>query len=759
MAKKEKKKTTTRKKTKKHLVIVESPAKAATIKRYLGKGYEVKASVGHVIDLPKSKLGIDIENNFKLQLITIKGKGSIVKELKAAAKKADTVFLAPDPDREGEAIAQHISDVINSPEKVYRILFNEITKKAVNEAINNPRKIDTNKVEAQQARRALDRLVGYKISPLLWAKVRRGLSAGRVQSVAMRILVDREKEIKAFDPKEYWSIKCLLATVDGKDFEAKLHHIDGKKFEIGNETDAKGAVDGIKKEPLKVASVTLKDKKRNPVAPFITSTLQQAASQRFRFNARRTMGIAQALYEGKEVEGKETTGLITYMRTDSTRVADEALAEVRGYIEEKIGKDFLPDKPNTYKSKKSAQDAHEAVRPTSVARTPESIKGFLKPEEFKLYDLIWKRFVASQMMPAINTVLTVDIGAGRYTLRASGSNLKFEGFLKVYGDEESSKKDDEKIIPPLEEGHDIKLGEITPNQHFTQPPPRFSEATLIRELEEKGIGRPSTYAAIMHTIQNRDYAESIERRLHPTELGTMITELLEKHFPTIMDIEFTAHMEEDLDLVEEGKKDWHILLKEFYEPFSKALEAAEKNMVKQEQKTDEKCDKCGSDMIIKFGRFGKFMACTAYPECKTTKPLAKDGTTPMEPEVTGDKCPTCGADMVLKFGRFGKFIACSKYPDCKTTKAITLGIKCPKKCGGEVVERKTKKKRNFYGCENYPKCDFVSWEKPVDEECPTCKNPFLVYGKSKNEDVTVLRCPLKECDFKKEVPKENTDSE
>ncbi|MFQ5431211.1 MAG: type I DNA topoisomerase [Nitrospinota bacterium] len=750
-------------KSKRYLVIVESPAKANTIRRYLGRNFDVKASIGHVRDLPKSKLGVDVDHDFQMKFITIKGKAKIIKELKAAAKKADIVYLAPDPDREGEAIAQHIFDAIDYKGEIYRISFNEITKKAVQAAIEKPTDIAKNLVYAQQARRALDRLVGYKLSPLLWEKVRSGLSAGRVQSVAMRLILEREKEIEAFVQKEYWSIECLLAPVsptaaghlpkDKKGFEAKLHHIGGEKFEIDNETDAKNAVEEIKKEKLSVKSLTIKDKKRNPSPPFITSTLQSAASVRLGYSAGRTMRIAQKLYEGMDTGGAEAAGLITYMRTDSTRIADEAVAEVREYIKTEAGDNYLPDKPNQYKSKKSAQEGHEAIRPTTVLKTPESVKQYLSADEFKVYDLIWKRFVASQMKPAINTGTTLDVVAGKYLLRATGTRLKFEGFLKVYQD---IKKDEENIIPPLEQGDELNLEEITPNQHFTQPPPRYSEATLIRDLEEKGIGRPSTYAAIMSTIQSRDYAESIERRLHPTELGRLITELLMEHFPTILDVQFTAQMEENLDKVEEGDKDWVTLLKEFYGPFAEALEAAHKNMkkVKAEIKTDEICDKCGADMIIKFGRFGKFMACSNYPECKNTKPVSKNGDVGSEPEKTDEKCPECGSDMVLRNGRFGKFMACSKYPECKTTKPISLGIKCPKECGGEVVSRRTKKGRTFFGCTNYPKCDFTSWQKPVNEPCPECGGKYLVYAASRNKDVIKLNCPEKECKYSKEIAKE-----
>ncbi|MBI5178206.1 MAG: type I DNA topoisomerase [Nitrospinae bacterium] len=756
----EKTKTKSAKKAQKCLVIVESPAKASTIRKYLGPSFEVKASVGHIRDLPKSKLGVDVDNGFKMQFVTIKGKADVVKDLKAAAKKADVVYLAPDPDREGEAIAQHIFDILNSPDKIYRIMFNEITKKAVLAAVENPRKINASLVHAQQARRVLDRLVGYKLSPLLWSKVRSGLSAGRVQSVAMRILVDREKEIEAFVPKEYWSIKSILSKRSDGQFEAKLHQIDGAKFEINNEADATAAVEGIKGEKLSVASVELKDRKRNAPAPFITSTLQQAASQRYRLRAGKTMRIAQKLYEGMDVGGGESVGLITYMRTDSTRIADDAIAEVRGYIGDTLGKEYLPEKPNSYQSRTSAQEAHEAIRPTSVARTPESVKKYLAPEEYKLYDLIWKRFVASQMNPAIIATLTVDVAAGRYTLRATGSQMKFYGFLKVYGEDEEKDKEPENRIPALEKGDVLNLDEITPNQHFTQPPPRYTEAALIRELEEKGIGRPSTYATIMDTIQSRDYAELEDRKLKPTQLGRMITDLLSQHFPTIMDLQFTAQMEGGLDKVEEGNQDWVGLLNEFYAPFAKALEAANVNIVsqKEEIKTEHVCEKCGSPMVIKHGRYGKFLACSGYPACKNAKPLNDEGSAPLEPVKTGDKCPTCGKDMVLRSGRFGKFIACEDYPTCKTTKAVTMGIKCPKDCGGEIVERRTKGKRFFYGCSSYPKCDFVSWEKPIKEPCPKCGHPFLVYAAKKKGETPAIKCPKKECDYTRELPQETAEA-
>jgi DNA topoisomerase-1 len=772
IAKKVARKKPAKSKGPKNLVIVESPAKARTIRKYLGRGYEVKSSVGHILDLPKSRLGVDVDNDFSTKLITIKGKASIIKELKQAAKKAEKIFLAPDPDREGEAIAQHISEVIDSPGKIYRVMFNEITKKAVTEAISHPHAIDGNRVDAQQARRILDRLVGYKLSPLLWSKIRRGLSAGRVQSVALRLIVEREKEVEAFEPKEYWSIECVLSHSEGEQgFEAKLHHVDGKKAEIGDGPTAKKIAEEIKTAEISVLSVSHKDRKRNAPPPFITSTLQQTASQRFRYTARKTMRIAQKLYEGVDIGHGEIMGLITYMRTDSTRVAAEALDEVRDFIDKKFGNKvddskavanvpqnpYLPEKPNFYKVKKTAQEGHEAIRPTSVNRTPESLQGHLSPEELKLYALVWQRFVASQMTPAVIATTTLDAKAAKHTLRATGSRTKFDGFLRTYGSDENG-KEPENIIPELHEGDPLKLREISPNQHFTQPPPRYSEATLIKELEEKGIGRPSTYASIMGTIIDREYVESIERKLHPTELGKTIAAALTEHFPKIMDVDFTAGMEENLDAIEAGKMNYLELLRKFYDPFNEALAAAEKNMksYKTEEATDEKCDKCGKPMVIKYGRFGRFMACSGYPECKNTKEIGGNGKeTGDAPKGTGEKCPACGeGEMIVKAGRFGRFLACSNYPTCKTTRPITTGIKCPKGCGGELAEKKTKKGRTFYSCTNYPKCDFASWEKPFDHKCEKCGSGYMVFDKGIDTNTIRIKCPVKGCDFKKQITKE-----
>lgn len=749
----------------KSLVIVESPAKAGTLKKFLGKDFTIKASVGHILDLPKSKLGVDTDNEFKPELVTIKGKEKVIKELRAASSKVDNVYLAPDPDREGEAIAAHIFQTIKGKKKlkIYRVLFNEITKKAVVEAIKNPSSIDENKVNSQQARRILDRLVGYKISPILWKKVQRGLSAGRVQSVALRLVCEREKEIQAFKSEEYWTMDSILEGENPPSFEAKLFQIDQKKAEIHNKSEAEQILSDLKGAHYKVTEIQKKERKKNPIPPFITSTLQQEASAKLRFYAKKTMGIAQKLYEGIEIEGGETTGLITYMRTDSTRIANEAIDEVRGLISSKFGKEYLPLKPNFYKSKKSAQEAHEAIRPTSSLREPSSLKKHLSKEEYSLYELIWKRFVSSQMVPAIMDTTAVDILVNRYLFRANGVVVRFPGFTKLYTEDldvlqQSAGKakgaDQAKILPPLKVGEVLNLIEMKPNQHFTQPPPRFTEASLIKELEDKGIGRPSTYAAILSVIKKRDYTSEENRRLKPTELGLLVTDLLIESFPDILNVEFTAKMEEQLDKVEEGTAGWVETLKNFYGPFEKTLKIAETKMrnIKEEvEETDEVCEKCDSKMIIRRGRFGKFMACSNYPKCKNTREIkgdengAEKGATP---EVTDEKCDKCGSGLIIKNGRFGKFMACSKYPECKFTKPISTGISCPEKeCDGYVISRMSKTRKTFYGCSKYPKCKFVSWHKPVIQACPSCNHHYVVEKWTK-KDGKFLSCVNKECNFK-----------
>ena len=747
----------------KSLLIVESPTKVNTLKKIVGKDFIIKASVGHLKDLPKKKLGVDVDKDFAPEYITIRGKGKILQELKTAAKKCDTIYLAPDPDREGEAIAHHIGNEVArfTKGKIYRVTFNEITKKAVLDAIKNPTELNNNRVNAQQARRILDRLVGYKISPILWKKVHRGLSAGRVQSVALRIVCEREREILAFKPREYWSITLELEGSKKPLFQAKLFKVAGKKVEVANKAEADEILKGMEGAKPVLENIVKKERKRNPSAPFITSTLQQEASRKLNFSPKKTMMLAQRLYEGITLGKKGTVGLITYMRTDSVKLSDQALEEVRAFIPERYGKEFLPTAPNTYKSKKSAQEAHEAIRPTDVKIEPSTIKDNLEKDSYRLYQLIWSRFVSCQMVPAVLDTTQFDIQSGNYLFRSNGSILKFAGFMKVYvesqDDDQSDEskpegKGDDRLLPALEKGEVLKVHEILPEQHFTQPPARFSEAMLVKELEDKGVGRPSTYAATISVIKDRDYIQNVERRLQPVELGFMINDLLVENFPDIMTTEFTAKMEEQLDDIEGGKLGWVEALNSFYIPFKADLEKAEEKMKDfkaQVEETDEVCDKCDQPMIIKWGRFGKFMACSGYPECKNTRDLGDKGDSEdgaKTDEVEGN-CDKCEAPLIMKRGRFGKFIACSKYPECKFTKPIGLGIACPEEtCEGEIASRRSKKGRTFYGCTKYPDCKFTSWDKPVGEACPECKNPFLIEKWKKNEDPSVL-CP--NCGFKK----------
>ena len=740
----------------KSLVIVESPTKIDTLKKIIGKGFTIKASVGHLKDLPKKKLGVDVDNDFKPDYITIRGKGKILAALKAAAKKADNIYLAPDPDREGEAIAFHIANEIGklTKGKVFRVMFNELTKRAVNEAINNPTELNLNRVNAQQARRILDRLVGYKISPILWKKVHRGLSAGRVQSVALKMVCDREKEIKDFKQEEYWSITADLKGSKNPEFQAKLTKIGKDKAEVGKEEQAQEIVKAVEKGEWVLDAVTKKERKRNPVAPFITSTLQQEASRKLNFSPKKTMMLAQRLYEGLALEGRGTVGLITYMRTDSTRMADEAISDLREVILNKYGKEYVPAKPNTYKVKKSAQEAHEAIRPTDFSIEPKPLKDVLEKDLYRLYELIWLRAVSSQMVPAVLDTTQFDIRAGNHTFRANGSVIKFMGCLKAYveaTDDESSKTGapSDKILPDLPKGEVLKLLKILPEQHFTQPPPRYTEALLVKALEEKGVGRPSTYASIISVIKDRDYVKTEERRLAPTELGVLVSDLLMENFPEIMTEEFTAHMEDQLDQIEDGKVEWVDTLKTFYKPFEKNLEEAEKKMrdiKSQVEETDEVCEKCDQPMIIKWGRFGKFMACSNYPDCKNTKEIGGKDEGPDAVKAEGN-CDKCDSPLVIKVGRFGKFMACSAYPDCKFTKPISTGVSCPETdCKGYISARRSKKGRTFYGCSEYPNCTFTSWDKPVAESCPECKNPYMVQKWKKNEGESLL-CP--KCNFKK----------
>ena len=748
------------------LVVVESPAKAKTIGKYLGAGYVVKASVGHVRDLPKSKIGVDFENGFEPIYEVIEGKKKVVAEIRKAARENETVYLASDPDREGEAIAWHISEEIKDVNtNMKRVLINEITKKGVTAAIAAPRDIDMNKTDAQQARRILDRIVGYEISPILWNKVQRGLSAGRVQSVAVRLVCEREEEIKAFKPDEYWSVD-VTCTKGGQPppFEARIWRFDGEKAEPKTAEESAVIKAELEAGPAQVASVEKKERRKKPQAPFITSRLQQDAARKLRYSAKRTMALAQRLYEGVELGAEGPTGLITYMRTDSTRISDDAMSALRTYIGETYGAEYLPEQPNTYGNKERAQDAHEAIRPTLMEWTPEKVAGAIgdhpdATELVKLYTLIWQRFVASQMVPAVYDATTVDIDRGRAQLRATGQVMKFAGYTKVYEVAETddakaeAAENSDRLLPPLEVGDAITLESIRPEQHFTQPPPRFSEASLVKELEERGIGRPSTYASIMSTIVDRGYVEKREARFFPTELGILVNGLLVVSFPEIVSSDFTAQMESNLDRVEEGAEDWRKLLGTFYTPFKDELEKARTEMrdVKREEiATEWVCEKCGKPMVIKWGRNGSFLACQGYPECRNTQEVVKnlDGTWEKVPAQTTDEvCETCGAPMTVKRGRFGSFLACTKYPECKTTKPISLGVKCPRPgCGGFIAEKRSRRGKPFYGCSNWAKkqCDFVAWDKPVPQPCPICNAKFVV--KKENKRGIVLRCL--ECDWK-----------
>jgi DNA topoisomerase-1 len=837
----------------KSLVIVESPAKAKTIEKYLGKGFEVRASVGHIMDLPKNDIGVELKKRtFEPELVVSPGKEKVVEQLKKLAAKSDEIYLAPDPDREGEAIAYHLALQLGTSakerKKIRRVTFNEITKKAVQEAFQHSRDIDQNLVDAQQTRRVLDRLVGYQISPLLWDKVRRGLSAGRVQTVAVRLIVEREREIAAFQPLEYWTLDAMLHPEKqaDKSFKARFVGIDGEPARVANGQDKDGKAQYISNalgdkatmdetiEALNSAKWTLaplqsREQQRRPVAPFITSQLQRDASNKLGFNVRRTMGVAQRLYEGIDVGEEGTVGLITYMRTDSPRVSPEAVAGAREWIAKELGVKYLPDSPNVYKGKKDAQDAHEAIRPTDASRTPESIAKYLTDEQLKLYTLIWRRFVASQMVPAIFDVTTANIAAksaknGKtYDFRVSGSVLRFDGFLKVYEVSEDKKDDDDESankLPSLDGVKTLELEKLDPEQHFTQPPPRYNEASLVKELEERGIGRPSTYASIINTIQDREYVVKhggSRGRFYPTEIGVVVCDLLVKNFPYIFDTAYTAKLESELDDIEEGTEKWTVLLNGFYGYFEKELKEAGKkmeNIKRLEKVTDEKCEVCGSPLVLKWGKFGTFFACSAYnkkdptsctftkeniaakpdlntpeaqeagdteeycencgkvmvmrrglfgpfmscpdynadPPCKTFRKLSqKQQQKPPEP--TGEDCPLCGKALVLRQGAYGEFVSCSGYPKCKYIKQNLIeGMKCPK-CGtGDVAERKARRGNVFWGCTNYPKCDFTSNLKPVPQPCPECNSPYLVEKTLKSG--IFLECPnKKKASEEEEAPK------
>jgi DNA topoisomerase-1 len=744
----------------KSLIIVESPSKAKTINKYLGKDYIVEASVGHIKNLPKSKLSVDIDKTFDVVYEPIKGKEDILEKLRSRAAEAKQVFIATDPDREGEAIAAHIAEELRGVnKKIKRVLFHEITDNGVKEGMKHPKEIDIDLVMAQQARRAMDRIVGYKVSPFVWKTVYYGLSAGRVQSVALRIICEREKAIKSFIPMEYWSITSEFQALSGETFLAKLAKIAGEDPRISDETTSRGYVAEIEKQTYEISKVEKKPVKRNPPAPFITSTLQQEAARMLRMSAKRTMMLAQKLYEGVEIGEEGMTGLITYMRTDSTRLSEDAVKQVREYIFENYGKEYVPKEARLFKKGKASQDAHEAIRPTSVKFTPKYVKKFLEKDLYQLYELIWNRYVACQMSHAQFDQITVSVTGGEYLFRASDLVPTFRGFLQVYDDvtEEKSEEGDDadptsRLPQNLAAGQHAKLVNVLPRQHFTKPPGRFTESSLVKELETLGIGRPSTYAMIVSTVVDRKYVDQRERKLYATELGMQVNFLLVKYFPNIFNVEFTARMEEELDTIASGKQEYLSVMKDFYGPFHTAVEhavgMASKIKKSLQEEIEEKCEVCGRPMIVKWGRNGRFKACTGYPECKNTKPLDED--LQKTQHVVGVKCDLCGGDMVVKGGRFGTFLGCSNYPKCKNTRPISMGIKCPKCKEGDLIERKTKKgKRTFYGCSKYPKCDFASWDKPVNQACTNCGSTYIVskYSQAKGE---YLMCP--EC--KQEVLKE-----
>ena len=726
----------------KSLVVVESPTKAKTINKILGKDFVVKSCMGHVRDLPPKELGIDIENGFKPRYVTIRGKGKILSELRKSAQGADTIYLATDPDREGEAIAWHVAHAISrKDDDVRRILFNAITPKAVRESIEHSAELDLQKVDAQQARRVLDRLVGYEISPLLWKVIHSGLSAGRVQSVAVRLICERDREIEAFEPQEYWSIDAMLGREGGDPFRARLLSKDGEKLEIANEEQSNQIVAELKAQTIAVKEVKKRDQLRRPAPPFTTSTLQQECARRLRFSVKRTMAVAQQLYEGIEVEG-ETRGLITYMRTDSVRVADEAIAEVRQQIDQHYGGEYVPEVANQYKTKNSAQDAHEAIRPTSVAIDPGKVKDLLSQDQARIYELIWKRFVASQMKPLVLSITTVNIEAGSYQLRATGNAIKFPGFTLLYSESKDDDDDDKPGSLPndIAQGEALRLNEVLPEQHFTKPPPRFTEASLVKELEAQGIGRPSTYAQIITTILDREYVEKVDNRyFEATERGQTVNALLVDTFPELFNVAFTKDMEDKLDRVEEGDDNWVATVQQFYDSWKDHLATANERRkelkLSLQEESDIICEECGRNMVIKWGRNGRFLACPGYPECKNTKPLEEQGRVE-----TDEVCDQCSSPMVVKTGRYGRFLACSGYPDCKNVKPYFLGIQCPEDdCGGQLVEKQSRKGKIFFGCNNYPSCKFASWDRPVDRKCSHC-DAALLYEKSSRSSASTLYC-------------------
>jgi len=741
--------------------VVESPTKVKTIQKYLDRGFVVKASLGHLKDLPKSKLGIDIKKGFAPQYVPVRTKAKTLDELKKAGKKAKALYVATDPDREGEAIGWHIAQELKlPPDKVYRVLFNEITEKAVKAAFKEPGRIDQKRVDAQQARRVLDRLVGYKVSPLLWEKIRRGLSAGRVQSVAVRLICEREQEIRAFVAQEYWSLHAHLAAATPPEFVATLREKDGTKLVPANEAETQAIVAKVERASFVVKAVDRGERRKNPAPPFITSTLQQDAGRKLRFSASKTMMIAQQLYEGVEIGNGGPVGLITYMRTDSPRVAAEAQSMARDVIAARYGPDTLPDRPPFYRARKTAQEAHEAIRPTLLDHPPERLARYLSRDQLALYRLTWERFLASQMRPALYETLTVDVTAGPYLFRALGSQLRSPGFMAVYieaPDESAAPTAPEDVesevsgMPPLEVGQRLGLVRLEPKQHFTQPPPRYTEASLVKELEEKGIGRPSTYAQILTTIQKREYVQKDRGSISPTDLGETVNDLLVKAFPHIFEVAFTAQMEESLDEIEEGDRKWVETVREFYRPFEADLKEAGITMedFKAGKPTDETCPKCSEGKLLeKWGRFGRFLACERYPDCKYTRNPGDSAQA--EPEQAGVTCDKCGKPMVYKQSRFGRFIGCSGYPECKNIKKITLGIPCAQEgCGGELVENRSKRGRAYFGCSNFPDCRFVVWQRPVATPCPKCGMPFLTQRGGRGQ--RWVACAREGCDYRRDA--------
>ena len=760
----------------KSLLIVESPAKARTLQKYLGKDFDVRASVGHIRDLPKKELGVDVDHNFTPKYVTIEGKTKTIQDLRKAAANIQDVYLGPDPDREGEAIAWHIAEVLKAGKhNFHRVLFYELTPKAIKDALAKPVALNRPRYEAQQARRILDRLVGYQISPLLWEKVKRGLSAGRVQSVALRLICDREREILEFVSLEYWSLTAHLKAQQPPPFQAKLIKYKGKKLELANGQQTEQVVSALTGAQYRVAQVDQKERQKKPFPPFITSTMQQEAVRKLRFGAQRTMRLAQKLYEGIDLGAEGPVGLITYMRTDSTRVAGVAVAAVRDFIQREYGPEYLPAKPHAYKSRKTAQEAHEAIRPTDVTRTPASVKAFLEKDELRLYELIWKRFVASQMEPARLLVTTADINANDYIFRATGSVVKFPGFTILYEESSDANGEEGEVkLPPFKAGEILELLKLESKQHFTQPPPRYTEATMIKELEKLGIGRPSTYATILTVIQGRLYVTKIKAGFKPTELGMTINDLLVASFPNIMDVGFTANLEERLDTIAEGSAAWQDVLRDFYGSFARELQEAKGAMPTVKGKglaTGLPCPECGGELVIKWGKNGEFLACGSYPDCRYTSNFSRNDQGEIEPiekteapaldlpEIT-ETCPKCGKTLVAKQGRYGLFVACPGYPKCKFTRSLQdeaeqePGVSCPEAgCGGTILPRRSRW-GTFYGCNNYPQCKYALKSPPVAKSCPTCGFPLLIAKETKKLG-KFLACPQKDCDYTESWPEES----